>query len=222
MPKHFGVTVRNTDKGLKLERNKYANINKKRSLGIDPFIDKYPDKYEDLEGTLYSDEWCKNHYERCMKNFDLNMEFFSTLKKDEFEDTLSKFLKKNKKFISVADLNTYSNKPGYYLMVLDEYKQLYLGSTDNIKRRVMQHWSNTKSFDRLIFGEVENSILSIDSFRAFDTTRLYVYPTSKTFLNEDKLIQQIPPKFLSNRTAGGLMDLGLHDACANRKTRDLK
>ena len=54
---HFGVTVR--DKKPKLDRKDYAIINNKSSLG---------------NGNIYSDEWCEEHREDCLKNFDLNME----------------------------------------------------------------------------------------------------------------------------------------------------
>lgn len=54
---HFGVTVR--DKKPKLDREDYAIINNKSSLG---------------NGTIYSDEWCEEHREDCLKNFDSNKE----------------------------------------------------------------------------------------------------------------------------------------------------
>lgn len=75
-------------------------------------------------------------------------------------------------------------------------------------------------FDRMIFGTKENSILSINSFRSLDTTRIFVYLTSNTYHLEDKLINQFDNKYLLNRTAGGVLD-GLSGAIANGKTRDL-
>ncbi len=60
------------------------------------------------------------------------------------------------------------------MLVLDEYKQVYIGQSTDIKSRILHHRSKKKPFDRLIFGSVENSILSIDSFGALDTTRIYI------------------------------------------------
>lgn len=41
-------------------------------------------------------------------------------------------------------------------MVLDEYRQAYVGATDacvGIQKRIKQHWTGTKPFDRLIWGD---------------------------------------------------------------------
>ena len=52
-------------------------------------------------------------------------------------------------------------------MVLDDYKQVYIGIANNIKKRVMNHRSAKKEFGKLIFGSKDNSGLSIDSFKSF-------------------------------------------------------
>ena len=118
---------------------------------------------------------------------------------------INKFIESNKCFVEVFDLNLYDQKPGYYMMVLDEYCQLYIGTTDNIKKRIRTHWSNSKSFDRLLFpmGAVNSSIISFDSFRSLDTTRIFAYTTKITFDEEDKFINEFPTKFVGNRVAGG-------------------
>ena len=63
------------------------------------------------------------------------------------------------------------------MMVLDKYKQAYIGKSDNIEQRIRHHWSQNKSFDRTLFPmyAVEKSVFSIDFFRALDTTRIYVW-----------------------------------------------
>lgn len=151
------------------------------------------------------------------------MKFFSLLGYDEFCGEIDAFLKRNPQFFEVNDLNLYDQKSGYYVMVLDEYKQLYIGTTNDIKRRIRQHWTNSKPFDRLLFpmGNVETSILSIDSFRALDTTRIYVYETKNTFDSEHTFINQISAKYLCNRLAGGKITGGLTQAIAMMKERDL-
>ena len=69
------------------------------------------------------------------------------------------------------------------------------------------------------FGSKENSILSINSFRALDTTRIFVNLTSDIYVLEDKFINQMEKSYLLNRTAGGALD-GLPEAIAKMKTRD--
>lgn len=106
-------------------------------------------------------------------------------------------------------------------MVLDEYCQVYVGTSKDLKKRVMAHWSKTKPFDRLIFGTIETSILSIDSFRALDTTRIFVATNDHTYLKENVYINSFDQKYVLNRTAGGEMPNGLIDAIKHRRTRNL-
>ncbi|MGH4121724.1 MAG: GIY-YIG nuclease family protein [Clostridium sp.] len=200
MPNHFGVKVLEGKRGLKLTREKYAVVSNKSSL---PHFSV--DIYADEEGKIYSDEWCAKQLDDSLKNYDLNMEYFFLLSHDEFNIEINKFIKSNKCFVEVFDLNLYDEKSGYYIMVLDEYCQVYIGTTDNIKRRIRQHWSNSKSFDRLLLpmGAVNSSILAFDSFRSLDTTRIFAYTTKITFDKEDKFINEFSPKFVSNRLGGG-------------------
>lgn len=217
MPVHFGITVHNGKHGTKLTRENYAIVNNKSSLG--PFKGITGDK---KEGKTYTDEWCTKHLKNCLTNYDLNMAFFSRLNHEVFNNSISIFLKKHDGFKPVLDLNTYDGKPGYYMMVLDEYCQIYIGITDDIKRRIRQHWSVSKPFDRLLFpiGAVDTSILSIDSFRAFDTTRIYAYTTSREDL-EDEYISHFPTEFVCNRLKGGKITGGLLQAIAMKKQRIL-
>ncbi|MCP1430223.1 hypothetical protein J3D45_002721 [Microbacterium foliorum] len=46
-------------------------------------------------------------------------------------------------------------------------------------------------------------MLSIDSFRALATTRIFAMMTTQYFAEEDLLLQQFPPKFAVNRGMGG-------------------
>lgn len=205
---HFGVTVRPGKYGLELKRENYAIINKRNSLMK---FDNMKQAYADEKGEFYTDEWCRDYRELCLKNFDLNMEFFKSLNHEEFENEIRNFLHKNRKFVEVHDLKEYDHVSGYYLMLLDKYCQVYVGTTDNIKRRIQQHWTKTKSFDRLLFPmyAVERSVLSIDSFRALDTTRIFVYKTQDIYNKEDAYIQAFSKKFLSNRIGGGKLEGGI-------------
>lgn len=219
MANHFGIKVLEGKRGLKLTRDNYAIISKKNSL-----VKFSQDIYEDESGKTYKDQWCKEHYDECMKNYDLNMEYFSLLDHDEFNNEIDKFLKRNSEFVEVFDLNLYDHKSGYYLMVLDEYCQIYVGTTTDIKKRIRTHWSASKPFDRLLFpmGAVNKSILSIDSFRALDTTRIFAYLTDKLYDNEDDFINQFSNKFICNRIGGGRVQGGLLEAITMMKSRKLK
>lgn len=208
MAYHFGVKVLEGERGLKLTREKYAIVDNKNSFGV--------------KGKIYNEQWCEKQLKDCLENFDLNIEYFSLLDHSEFCTEIEKFLKQNIQFTEVYDLNLYDGKEGYYVMVLDEYSQVYIGTTENIKRRIRQHWTNSKSFDRLIFGSVDSSKLSIDSFRALDTTRIYAYETNKTFISEDNFINQFSDEFICNRMAGGKIPGGLRQAITMGKKRNLK
>jgi hypothetical protein len=90
-------------------------------------------------------------------------------------------------------------------MVLDRYSQVYVGtSKSDVIKRIKAHWSKRKSFDRLLLPmwNVKNSVMSIDSFRAMDTTRIYI-KQEKSFNNEDYYINQLPKEFIMNRINGG-------------------
>ena len=144
---------------------------------------------------------------------------------DEFEQEIADFLQKNTDFVEVPDLKAWQGISGYYLMILDKYCQVYIGTASNIKRRIQQHWTKSKSFDRLLFPmyAVEKSVLSIDSFRALDTTRIFARKTKETYDKEDNYIHMFSSKFVTNRIGGGRLEnsmLGLLRMAATIKTKD--
>ncbi len=220
MQNHFGVKVLEGKYGLKLTRENYAIVNNKSSFST--LMNSC--NYINEENRIYSDDWCNEHLKNCLENFDLNIEYLSLLNHDEFDLEIDNFIENNKCFIEISDLNLYNQKSGYYIMVLDEYCQIYIGTTNNIKKRIQQHWSKNNSFDRLLFplGAVNSSILSIDSFRSLDTTRIFVYETEKTFDKEDNFINQFSSRFVCNRLAGGRITGGLLQAITMMKKRELK
>ena len=59
------------------------------------------------------------------------------------------------------------------------------------KRIVKEHWARTKSLERLIFGDVCTSIISIDSFGALDTTRVFYIATSSVYQMEENVVINI-------------------------------
>lgn len=230
---HFGVKIKVTEH-IKLSRDNYCTpTNKCRKNHTEWLKDrirfngwKVPNEtYADIEH--FTDEWVKQHYNDCMLNFDLNIAFFERIDIKEFNSYLNKFVTANK-FKKVDDLNTVASIPGIYILVLDEYKQVYIGKAENIKRRIMQHWSAKKEFDRLIYGSVDSSVLSIDSFGALDTTRIFYkkVQNNKIHEQEGKIVDSFEPSYSLNRICGGLNEHGdmvsrATDAIETMKKRDL-
>jgi len=212
---HFGLVLRPRTRGYHLTRENYASLTNRSSFGKNYiYIDAlqsndekilriFADVYSDSEGLIYTDKRCEKYLTEAMENFDLNMDFFRKLDRNKFDHEVDSFIKKTK-FKQIADLRDccYS---GYYVMILDNYCQIYIGTSNNIKERIKQHWSGGKiRLDRLVCGSVNTSKLSIDSFRSLDTTRILVYKTKRTYSSEDEYIQYFSKDFRCNRVCGGL------------------
>ncbi|MFD6699820.1 MULTISPECIES: hypothetical protein [unclassified Microbacterium] len=210
---HFGIKVRASQKyGLRLVRDEYARINKRSSMPrrtreMDPeFWDYVDERYEDAEHRIYTDEWCEAERVRALENYDLNMAHFASLDPDEFERVLQHTVKSWRGMVEVTDLTKWDRVPGLYVMVLDDYRQVYVGVTSytvGIMTRIRQHWNGTKQFDRLLWPDVETSIMSIDSFRPLDTTRIFAFESYDPHGRENELLEKMPSKFALNRIMGG-------------------
>lgn len=231
---HFGTTVRGSaGRGLKISRDTYATINKRSSMprwsrdDSPEAWDRMNHYFDDDEHRILTDEWCEAHQADALANFDMNMAHFASLDPVEFEATLQLALDGHPDMVEVTDLTEWIGVPGVYIMVLDEYRQVYVGASSEsagIAKRIRQHWTNQKEFDRLIFGSVETSILSIDSFRALDTTRIFAMKTTDYFDEEISVLAQFPPQFALNRFMGGneaARFAGLVGVEAVMRTRDL-
>jgi hypothetical protein len=214
--KHFGIKLTDRGKGFKLNKDNFALINTKPSL---PFFKSLAKRnaYTDEFGTSYTDKWCNDYRELCLKNYDFNIEFFSLLNSEDFKNVLECFLEEYNEFEEVFDLTEYSEVEGFYIMVLDEYKQVYIGKTENIKKRIMQHWSKSKPFDRTLFPmyAYNKSCFSIDFFRALDTTRIFVWKHHMSVGIEEDLIRSFPAKYCTNRIGGDITDAIQAIASAN-------
>jgi len=223
---HFDYMKKNC-KYNKLTRENYAVINKNTSF----YYRKNPDadsinksdiergrspRYDlaaDPKGLTYTDEWCEKHREAALKNFDMNMEYYKQVGK-EFEDRLNEFLLTDgKEFKEYYSLNHEDmRKPGIYMLVLDEYKRIYIGSTmkQTLRRRIMRHWGRVMPFDRLIWGSADSSIIAIDSFGCLDTTRIFLIPFDvgeENRLYDEEFNYTSSPliyDFLQNRASGGM------------------
>lgn len=203
-----------------------ADLNESKQVNNKEFVNLYWKKREMLFnykydfgasaiGKKYSDEWCAHHQEKVLKNFDINMEYYKGLDKEEFNAEVKNFIDKFPQFVEIHDLNLVKKSSGYYLMILDEYKMVYIGKSRHIGERIIRHWQQDKQFDRLIFpmDNIHGSILSIDSFQPLDTTRIFVYTREEFEYYKDEqmfnrlefdLVQAFSPKFRQNRTNGGV------------------
>lgn len=225
---HFNTKIKKTDRNV-LTRENYCTPSrdvdyKTRKILEDAraFFERkgrypllVPSCYCNIPNEVFSDyehfteEYVAKHYQDCIRNFDLNMAFFEKLDYAQFDRYLTAFVKKNK-FREVTDLQDIAGKSGIYILVLDKYKQVYIGKSESakgMKSRILHHWNGNKEFSRLIFGDVENSILSIDVFGALDTTRIFVreYRWSQDLdATEKKLVGQFDTRYRLNRVAGGL------------------
>ena len=211
---HFGVLIKKSQNNL-ISRDNYATIDKRNSrwepqkVKFWKEVYKTPEelhkRFEDDECKFHSDVWCEKHRIACLTNYDLNMSFFEKIDPKAFNKALSKLLKSSKRIHEVFDLNEHQEKSGIYIMVLDNYKQIYIGQATNLKKRILQHWSKNKEFDRLLHGKVENSVLSIDSFGALDTTRIFVLECATWELDdkEQLLVNKISNNYKLNRIDAG-------------------
>ena len=223
--RHFGLWINTTLPSAKISRDTYATIHDRSTVlsrydvlrsmqaAEKPIAYAYIDE---TDGSVrYTPEYCLTHQKRCLQNFDINMQRFQALDHGEFKQLLEKFAK-GRKFQEIHSLDEQictepawdsdADIVGYvYIMVLDEYHQAYIGITEtSVKNRITQHWRNKRAFDRLVFGPVESSVLSIDSFGPLDTTRIFVKPylaVYKTPLEEyeSKCIKAFDSRYLLNR-----------------------
>lgn len=210
---HFGLKIRGSrELGLRMTRDTYARINNRSSLErfdreVDPELwDAIDHRYVDTDHRIYTDEWCAVLQKLALANYDLNMTHFASLDHAEFDAALQFAVASQKGMTEVTDLTKRDGVAGLYIMVLDEYRQAYVGATDasvGIQKRIKQHWTGIKPLDRLIWGDPQTSILSIDSFRALDTTRVFALKTTRSFAGENPMLDKFPPEFMLNRVPGG-------------------
>jgi len=212
---HFNTKIKAT-KYNKLTKENYCEKTNKISSELKKYL-KYRIEYRNykipndiyLDSETYTEEYVNEHYDDCMENFNRNMKKFSKLDYNDFNKYLLKFVKENG-FKEIKDLKEVDDKQGIYILVLDEYKQVYIGcarKTDNtnIKKRIIQHWNKRKEFDRLIFGMKEKSILSIESFGALDTTRIfYKEIKNNLYQQEEKIVYEFNNIYTLNRVGGGI------------------
>ena len=221
---YFGVHLHDTPKGFELTKENYI------PLKWDDLINRvYPENYN------WCSEFWYVYIQQILINYFCNIKKYKSGSREVFEEELNKILfskvlfskKYTKRFHSVKidiedshpesnnkvspffeihDLSRLKQTSGIYILVMDEYKQLYLGQSRDIRRRILHHWSRQKPIERLLFGDYKSSGLSVDSFRAFDTTRIFVLPCNPPEFIEDDLLKTADIDFTLNRIGGGLLN----------------
>lgn len=135
------------------------------------------------------------------------MKFYQKLDINKYNKVITKIIKKYK-MIEIKDLNECKGKKGIYILLQENYKQMYIGQTTrDLRERIIRHWKKKPEFDRILFGKAESSVIGIDSFGALDTTRILVfYEDNKNKIDrlEEKLVEETPKEFLNNRIGGGI------------------
>ena len=216
---HFGLRIAKSRANIRISRESYIQVSQRCTLcsyGEAKYMISRGAKHllldEMTQTVRYTDAHCELLQRRALQNYDLNMAYFDTLDDAEFHEELARFTK-NRRFVEAADLCSEAFADPYergidgylYIMVLGQYKQVYIGMTTmSLKKRIQQHWNKRKELDRLVYGNVEKSRISIDSFGPLDTTQIY----AKAFvgkklgdleLTEERYIRAFDSKFVLNR-----------------------
>ncbi|MBO5349046.1 MAG: hypothetical protein J6A89_04430 [Clostridia bacterium] len=194
-------------------------------------------KYDYIDNCLiYNQEYIKRMTLQIMENFKLNMEYFEKLDEEDFNVRLDKILKlkKNSGLKEVKDLKEFMGTKGIYMLVLDKYKQIYVGqSKRDVVERILRHWKRKIEFEDLLIGKTNETKISIDSFGLLDTTRIFIEDINPSYYNnsikidkrEEYLVEAIPEKYLINKIGGAIRfgDIGsLEKIIETYKKRDLK
>lgn len=176
---------------------------------------KYMTKDNFVNRNLDQNKYLTNFAkEEALKNYDLNIKYFNNLNQEEFDRALEKLLNLYA-FVEVTNLNEIKGGKGIYVLVLDNYKQIYIGQTNrDLKARIVRHFNIDIPFQRVPF--VKYDTLPIDAFKPLDTTRIYtLYTSEQSVIDEieSKLINECDKKFILNKTIGGkandYMDLAI-------------
>lgn len=211
MTTHFGVKPYNKIGGFKLTVDNYINVSIK-------------------EISSLSNEELEDQKKKVRDKYNLNMKFFESLSREDFNQELNKLIGENN-FTEIKDLTSVSGVSGFYIMILDEYCLMYIGIARNIKGRIMEHWSKQVPLRQLFLGVESGGLLPIDCFRALDTTRIFVCRGNEddysedniiNMMYEDRLIYKFPVDYCLNiATFWGSREIRL-ERLRNFELRDLK
>lgn len=117
----------------------------------------------------------------------------------EFQKIIAKLKGKYRKLEVITDLEKYDNCTGVYILILRQYNTCYVGKSNNIRKRIKEHWSTSRGFD----------IKGIDTFKVGDTSEILFYKCSSYKMDEieEKFIVNIPMQYTLNWVKGGEMSI---------------
>lgn len=174
----FGVEYVSSDNvGRKLNLNDFKKefldqVEKIYSRKKDKYsIDKYQEYIRDID--------------KYVKNVEINISTFEKLNKTAFNNEINRITTKYH-FKEVDDISSFNKC--LYLVVLDEYKQFYVGKSEsNLKGRMRKHWTAKIIPSRHLWtGDFESSRIKFDDFKMFDTTRIFVCDDISQILKENR------------------------------------
>lgn len=187
---HFGRKIRNRKTNL---------ISKEVYMPNEAEIEAFKEKYN------FTNEKVKKYLLAVELNYELNMNCYNSLDEKDFNLHLKQQIKRFH-LKECTELNEVENISGVYVMVLDKYKQVYVGQAKNIKQRITQHWNKRFPLSRYLLGDICSSVLAIDSFGQLDTTRIYYLHVPEEnhkydiTTMEGLVLSAFHPKYTINRT----------------------
>lgn len=205
---HYRVTAFGKHEGFKRVSTKYYGVKTTSIGGFRVTEESYVNSFLNDMIQCYAKSKKMGLNERNLWNYNfayvMDHDFWYTdqmknlhqNEKEKFNYELDQLLEKLRLFQRVENLNELQEKNGIYLLVLDEYNSCYWGQSNNMRKRIMRHWSRNDYF----------SGTGIDMFKAYDTTRIYAAVTGgnrSTNMLEHKVIQMMPPRYTLNCLAGG-------------------
>ena len=138
------------------------------------------------EDWYYKEQYLKynSNIEKYVKNVCNNIETLTKIDKCAFEAELNRIVEKYH-FKEVNDISSY--KKCLYLVVLDEYRQFYIGkAVTSLKNRMRKHWTaKIIPFRQLWNGGFDYSRVKFDNYKIFDSTRIFVCESIQDVINEN-------------------------------------
>lgn len=206
---HFGERLRSSKFGHHLTRDKYALPTRAPHQHFGPEYMSAESwqslawMFRDEDHRQLSDAYILFQRDQALRNFDLSMTYFEALDPTDFGAALTAVLETSPKLKPVERLSDWSGTSGVYMMVFDRYKQFYVGQSGDISKRIRQHWSKSKAFDRLIDGTPYSSVFPVDAMRALDNTRIFAARAASPATLEARAEAAADSRFSLNRMPGG-------------------
>lgn len=147
--------------------------------------------YANKEDWYYK-EWYQEfneNIEKYVNNVRYNIETLTKIDKGNFETELKRIAEKYH-FVEVDDISSY--KHCLYLVVLDEYRQFYIGkAVTSLKNRMRKHWTAKNDPARHLWnGGFDYSRVKFDDYKIFDSTRIFVCENIKDIIDENIIESQ--------------------------------